>query len=605
MADMTATIGRPPVEVIFGENTGAAITAAAIAQSSAQAALAAAGVGEYASTALGLAGTSLGETFWVDQGDGTGQVYRHDAGPVATALQSFLINPAGEGAAALLGATGGNVEQRLTAADDGIDRIDNVAPAPGYALWEPAAEPNANTYFDTTDGDADDLYALWETFRAAYPTRITREQFGTDESGTYPLWVYTIAPVRESRRKILLNCGSHGIEIAGMLGVLRAMMQFMGDDARKDERARWLNDYCTVMIVPALNPWGLSQSPRDRNNVNFVDLNRNNDFRWDAFVNPSEPGFGTKGTAPFSEAETAALFALIADHPDIYRIADVHGFTVNTGGIVGLIFPPVWYLDSCRKRWSSFLSAYAGSDGDVSTQDSATDPNVSNSLGTRGFECVTAEYIPLPDPVVPYSEDDMTRSVRFHGNLILELANGEAPQYLKRSQPFCRVYYYTIKDPVPTDETAGAALYEVDVFIPTCPGFLIFQGEITFRGPTNTAARFNVKPNIGQDAAYPSDFRQSVGAYNYQRLADVPAISGVQAYATIPFHVGMPVREGYTVRVGLKTWASVGGCRLFGGMGVLTFIPSDTGGDIFKLFMPHTVTNAWTERAPNVLPILT
>lgn len=64
-----------------------------VAQSAAQAALAASGVGEYPNTTLGLAGTALSETFWVDLGTGIGQVYRHDAGPVATALQSFIIDP--------------------------------------------------------------------------------------------------------------------------------------------------------------------------------------------------------------------------------------------------------------------------------------------------------------------------------------------------------------------------------------------------------------------------------------------------------------------------------------------------------------------------------
>mgnify|MGYP001299677789 FL=1 len=72
------------------------------AQAAAQAALAASGVGEYADTTAGLVGTSIGETFWVDQGDGTGQVYRHDSGPVATALQVFIINPTDTAAASII-----------------------------------------------------------------------------------------------------------------------------------------------------------------------------------------------------------------------------------------------------------------------------------------------------------------------------------------------------------------------------------------------------------------------------------------------------------------------------------------------------------------------
>lgn len=69
------------------------------AVAAAAAALAAAGVGEYPDTGAGLSGTTEGETFWVDMGDGTGQVYRHDPGPTATPLQKFIIDPTDSGAA--------------------------------------------------------------------------------------------------------------------------------------------------------------------------------------------------------------------------------------------------------------------------------------------------------------------------------------------------------------------------------------------------------------------------------------------------------------------------------------------------------------------------
>lgn len=86
------------------------------AQSAAAAVLAAAGVGEYADTAAGLAATTIGETFWVDQGDGRGRVYRHDSGPVATGLHYFLIDPAGAGAADIIGKAGGGSVQDFISA---------------------------------------------------------------------------------------------------------------------------------------------------------------------------------------------------------------------------------------------------------------------------------------------------------------------------------------------------------------------------------------------------------------------------------------------------------------------------------------------------------
>ena len=98
---------------------GGAKNAATTAQSAAAAALAAAGVGEYASTAAGIAGTTTGETFWVDLGDGTGQVYRHDAGPVATLLQKFIIDPTLNGASGLLGIDGAdNIQDAIIVAAD-------------------------------------------------------------------------------------------------------------------------------------------------------------------------------------------------------------------------------------------------------------------------------------------------------------------------------------------------------------------------------------------------------------------------------------------------------------------------------------------------------
>jgi hypothetical protein len=86
MADMIATIGRPPVEVHFGENTVAAMVArieaqASAAQASLSAATAESAAGPtYPDTAAGLAATIDGQAFAVDNGDGTVTVYLNDSG---------------------------------------------------------------------------------------------------------------------------------------------------------------------------------------------------------------------------------------------------------------------------------------------------------------------------------------------------------------------------------------------------------------------------------------------------------------------------------------------------------------------------------------------
>lgn len=118
------------------------------AQSAATAAQAALGRDEYANTSLGLAGTIQDQTFWVDNGDGTGTSYRHDAGPVATEIGKFVLDPTATGAAALIGATGGTVQSALNArptasslaAAGGAGTIGNQLPAGSNLAIQPVSD---------------------------------------------------------------------------------------------------------------------------------------------------------------------------------------------------------------------------------------------------------------------------------------------------------------------------------------------------------------------------------------------------------------------------------------------------------------------------------
>jgi hypothetical protein len=91
-ADLNLTLNGTPVPVYLGENATLALAQASRAEAAADAAaaseavaLAAAGP-NYADTAAGLAATSEGDTFAVED-DGIVTVYRHDSGPTATELR--------------------------------------------------------------------------------------------------------------------------------------------------------------------------------------------------------------------------------------------------------------------------------------------------------------------------------------------------------------------------------------------------------------------------------------------------------------------------------------------------------------------------------------
>lgn len=91
-----------------------AAAAAAIAQAAAQVTLWAAGAPGFPDVESGLASVESGETFYVVVG-AMGIIYRKDAGPTATEISRFIINPQASTSAALIGkAGGGTVQDALT-----------------------------------------------------------------------------------------------------------------------------------------------------------------------------------------------------------------------------------------------------------------------------------------------------------------------------------------------------------------------------------------------------------------------------------------------------------------------------------------------------------
>ncbi|MGV7119545.1 hypothetical protein [Sphingopyxis sp. 550A] len=155
MADMVATIGRPPVEVHFGENTVAALAARSEAAASAAAAALSEATAEsvagptYPDTSTGLAATTNGQSFAVDNGDGTVTVYLNDNGS-AVAQRTLATTAA-------LASSSGALMVGLAAGDKLQERADGLALASAYALigitpYESVTYIIAGYHPDSVDG---------------------------------------------------------------------------------------------------------------------------------------------------------------------------------------------------------------------------------------------------------------------------------------------------------------------------------------------------------------------------------------------------------------------------------------------------------------------
>ncbi|WP_369427058.1 M14 family zinc carboxypeptidase [Providencia sp. PROV236] len=212
-------------------------------------------------------------------------------------------------------------------------------------VYDPEPVPSWNEAVDgvtggTTTINANWLYAEFDKLVNASKGKLVRqEDIGTSQDGAYPirqyLWVGannpTGAPADRTLREVLVTAGIHGSETISMLGLL----YFMKDLVEKGDEIpalRWLYYNTRIRIVPVANPWGVSQTPKVRNNSRGVNLNRNFDYLWDTLptTNPGDADY--KGDAPFSESETVALrswFGQFSSRAVAY--IDIHSMGIYTG----------------------------------------------------------------------------------------------------------------------------------------------------------------------------------------------------------------------------------------------------------------------------------
>jgi len=101
-------------------------------------------------------------------------------------------------------------------------------------------------------------------------------------------------------------------------------------------------DRLSIKIIPILNPTGYDRFRRQ--NVNGVDLNRQGDYRWDAYRGRDSNKDGQygphdydwKGVSPFCEPE-AKVYQRISELPNLYCVLDFHGNSSATSNKVGIL----------------------------------------------------------------------------------------------------------------------------------------------------------------------------------------------------------------------------------------------------------------------------
>lgn len=111
---------------------------------------------------------------------------------------------------------------------------------------------------------------IYEPLRSKYPNYIKRESMGKDASGVYDMWCYTFEP-RYYQQCVILNTGVHSKEVDSMACLAR-IMQMIANEYEGDEDLTFLRYNVKFIVIPCVNVWGYSQTPKEMNNYNGVKM---------------------------------------------------------------------------------------------------------------------------------------------------------------------------------------------------------------------------------------------------------------------------------------------------------------------------------------------
>lgn len=150
--------------------------------------------------------------------------------------------------------------------------------------------------------------------------------------------IYSLNLGRTGAPRYFLYAATHGSEWEPGYGLL-TLARHLAQGRLRDVVDL---DKVAVKIVPLLNPSGYDL--RQRQNANGVDLNRQGDFRWDAFRGTDSTKDGVygprdydwKGASPLSEPETKTYQAII-QAANLHCVLEFHGNVSATSNRVAVL----------------------------------------------------------------------------------------------------------------------------------------------------------------------------------------------------------------------------------------------------------------------------
>jgi hypothetical protein len=268
------------------------------------------------------------------------------------------------------------------------------------------------------------------------------------------------------------------------------------------------------------------------------------------------PGYGTKGSSAFSEAESIILKNRVeVAHPDIAGFIDAHSFvtgpTANAYRYVS--YNPYWGLAGNRDTLTSLAAALVDSPDDpVAIDSESPKPGYINWTANKGIESFVLEWDLGSHGGGEYSSKDMTKAVEWYGNAMLKM--GAVVSGSRRV------------DSIGDVKILKAAAFALPVGEPNgtyplvLPEYIFYAEvdsviELTGWATITSSLDYNrvyLSPYLGQDAMFPSSFRASRSNDDWV-THDFIAGGSANKRFTLPLSRTVVVRGGdkYPIRLSL------------------------------------------------------
>lgn len=472
------------------------------------------------------------------------------------------------------------------------------AAAPLHA-WEPPRQPSAlasdpDAFADAENWSADDfIRELWEPLRAANPGYISGDVLGKDQSGTYDVHRYVFEPPCYDRT-IILSCSMHGNEVTNQLALYR-ILHHMIHDWRDHPQLAHLRWRVRLVVLPIVNPWGISQETRSRTNSRNVDINRNFDYRWAGYTQTAP--YNGKGDAPFSEAESQYVRDTLTEFSDADTYLDLHDYPGGTDTDYP-IFIPAEFGDG--SGIVADVISWLHADDETSSVITTYNPTgfmfaaAAHGMNGANPEFSAARY------GEPFSSECLTRAVRWYGNLLIAYARSPSKaRNVQQTGGRCWFARFNTGSQGAEAITTSSSAYEevedlrIELDIPQ-------SGYIKVSGVANVsateAAQVYVTPLVGQGnyGTFGADDPYAwptVGADKDAYFEAYAAVTSPSDRAPIPFIAVIPVRRSSSiefmpgkVRVGLRWRVTAGTATLWRYRALIEFIPSPLGDDRVQVY---------------------